>query len=82
MLAAVGAKLRVVQALCECDGLWNAEVPGEHLQDGLHPENPGAWRDNESSRQGFNVAAVLSHRGAIDSKVSDVDEASASYVDE
>jgi hypothetical protein len=30
----------------------------------------------------FNVAAVRSHRGAIDRKVSDVDEASVSYVDE
>ena len=31
----------------------------------------------------FNVAAVRSHRGAIDSKVSDViEEASVSYVDE
>jgi hypothetical protein len=30
----------------------------------------------------FNVAAVPSHRDAIDSKVSDVNEASVSYVDE
>jgi hypothetical protein len=30
----------------------------------------------------FNVAAVRCHRGAIDSKVSDVDGASVSYVDE
>jgi len=28
----------------------------------------------------FNVAAVRSHRGAIHSKVSDVDEVSVSYV--
>jgi hypothetical protein len=30
----------------------------------------------------FNVAAVISHQGAINSKVRDVDEASVSYVDE
>jgi hypothetical protein len=29
----------------------------------------------------FNVAAVRSHRGTIDSEVSDVDEVSVSYVD-
>jgi len=36
-----------------------------------------------ASSEDFNVAAVGSHRGAIDSKVSDVvDEVSMSYVDE
>ena len=29
----------------------------------------------------FNLAAVRSHRGAIDRKISDVDEASVSYAD-
>jgi hypothetical protein len=32
--------------------------------------------------ENFNLAAVRSHRGAIYIKVSDVDEASVSYVDE
>jgi len=35
-----------------------------------------------ASSEDFNVAAVRSYRAAIDSKVSDVDEASVSYVDE
>jgi len=45
----------------------------KNLEHGVIARAPG---------EDFNVVAVRSHRGAIDSKVSDVDEASVSYVDE
>jgi len=53
VLAAVGAKLQVVQAWCGCDGPLNTRVPGEYQQDGLHPENLAAVRDSESFHRGL-----------------------------
>jgi len=35
-----------------------------------------------ASDEDFSMAAVRSYRGAVDSKVSDVDEASVSHVEE
>ena len=53
---------------CSADYNWKI------LEQGVIARAPG---------EDFNVAAVHSHRGASDSKVSDVvDEASVSYVDE
>jgi hypothetical protein len=73
----------VVEAWCKCDELQNAGVPGNTcrtdyirkiLEHGVIARAPG---------ENFNVAAVRSHRGAIDSRVSNVvGEASVSYVDE
>ena len=82
MLAALGAKLRWSRRsanvmVCRMPGFPGNTCRTDYirkiLEHGVIARAPV---------EDFNVGAVRSHRGAIDSKVSDVDETSVSYVDE
>jgi hypothetical protein len=46
----VGAGFQMVQSWCVFDGLSNAGIPREHVQDRLYMVSTGAERDNKSSR--------------------------------
>jgi hypothetical protein len=54
-------------------GIPAGRIISENLEQGVKTRVPG---------EDFNVAAVRSHRSAIDSKFSDVDEVPVSHVDE
>ena len=82
MLAAVGAKLQVVQAWCVCDGARMAGFPENTSRTDYIRKILQQCVIARASAEDFNVAAVRSYQGEIDNKISHVNEASVSHVDE